>query len=117
MLSKLLKIIPVAGMVLALSLPAEAGTRLFGDSVLNLSDGFSDEITGDGPALVFLAGTQAPEELRDTVKALRKTNRIHLIRMTGPASPALQDYLQKYHLQAAATGSAALPGVQTASGN
>ena len=111
------KIIPVAALVLTFALPAQAGTRLFGDSVLNLSDSFSDEITGNGPALVFVAAAQSPDELRDTVKALRKTNRIHLIRMTGPASPARQDYLQKDQLQAAAPGSAALPGAQTAAAN
>ena len=103
------KFLSAAALVVAIALPAQAGTRLFGDSVLNLSDGFSDEITGDGPALVFVAGTQSPEELRNTVKTLRKTARIHLIRLTGPASPALQDYLQKYHLQAVAEGSAPLP--------
>ena len=111
------KFIPAAALVLAFALPAQAGTRIFGDSVLNLSDGFSDEITGDGPALVFVAGTQSPDELRDTVKALRKTNRIHLIRLTAPASPALQAYLQKYQLQAAAPGSAPLPGAHAAAGD
>jgi hypothetical protein len=105
------KFISAAALVVAFALPAQAGTRLFGDSVLNLSDGFSDEITGNGPALVFLAGAQSPDELRDTVKALRNSSRIHLIRMTGPASPALQAYLQKYHLQAAAPGSAPLPSL------
>jgi hypothetical protein len=84
---------------------AQAGTRLFGDSVLNLSDGFSDEITGDGPALVFVAGAQSPEDLRTAVKQLRKTNRVHLIRMTegtdkAADAAALQAYLGKYRLTA-----------------
>lgn len=97
-----------AMMTLALSAGvANAGTRIFGDSVLNLSDGFSDEITGDGPALVFIAGAQSSEDLRDTVKALRKTNRVHLIRMTD--APAVRAYLDKRHLAVLADGSAPLP--------
>jgi len=100
------KIFLIAG-VLALSLgTAQAAGRVFGDSVLNLSDSLSEEVTGHGPELVFVAGTESPEELRVTVQDLRKTNRVHLIRMTDGAddtanAAALRAYLDKRHLGAA----------------
>ena len=97
-----------AAMTLALSAgAAQAGARIFGDSVLNVQDGFSDEITGDGPALVFIAGTQSPDALRDTVKALRKTSRVHLMRVTDAS--AARAYLDKRKLTLPADGSAPLP--------
>jgi hypothetical protein len=76
---------------------ANAGTRLFGDSVLNLGDGFSDEITGNGPVTVLIAGSETPDELHEQVAQLRKTSRVHLIRTEG-AAPALPAYLEKMHL-------------------
>jgi hypothetical protein len=88
-----------AAMALALSAGiAQAGTRLFGDSILNVNERFSDEIIGTGPDLVFVAGTETPDELHAAVAQLRKTNRVHLIRMTGEADASLPAYLAKMHL-------------------
>jgi hypothetical protein len=85
---------------LALSVGAvQAGTRLFGDSVLNLGDGISDEITGAGPDLVLIAGSQSSYDLRDTLKSLRKDHRVHLIHATDDV--ALKTYLDRRHLAAA----------------
>jgi hypothetical protein len=96
------KICLIAGLALAVTLPAQAATRLFGDSVLIMTDGFSDEITGDGPAIVYVAGTESPDAVEAAVKQLRKTNRVHLIHMTdGAAASALETYLANRHIGAA----------------
>ena len=89
-----------AMVALALSAGAvQAETRLFGDSVLNRGDGISDEITGAGPDLVLIAGSQSGDDLRDTVKSLRKDHRVHLIHATDDV--ALKTYLDRRHLAAA----------------
>lgn len=101
------KICLIAGMTLVLSLgTAQAASRVFGDSVLTVSDHLSEEVTGQGPELVFVAGTESPDQLRAAVRELRRTNRVHLIRMTEGAddtanAAALRDYLDKHHLTAA----------------
>ena len=86
-----------ATMALALSAgAADAASRLFGDSVLNSGDGVRDEITGTGPDLVFVAGSQSADDLRSTVKDLRKDHRVHLIHADDDA--ALKAYLDRRHL-------------------
>jgi hypothetical protein len=77
---------------------AQAGSRLFGDSVLNRSDGITDEITGSGPDMLVIAGSQSADALRDTVKSLRKDHRIHLIHATDEVS--LKVYLDRHRLAA-----------------
>ena len=101
------KICLIAGVTLVLSLgTAQAASRVFGDSVLNLTDHLSEEVTGQGPELVFVAGTESPDELRAAVRELRRTNRVHLIRITeggndAANAAALRAYLGKRHLAAA----------------
>ena len=98
------KICLIAGVTLVLSLgTAQAASRVFGDSVLNRTDNLSEEVTGQGPELVFVAGTESPDELRAAVRELRRTNRVHLIRMTeggndAAHAAALRAYLDKRHL-------------------
>ncbi len=105
---KLQKAALAAMMALALSAGiANAGSRIFGDSVLNIEDHFTDEITGRGPSLVMVAGAQDPQQLRATVKTLRKNRQVHLIHLLGPADDAgaaeLAAYLARHHLPAADT--------------
>jgi len=88
-----------AMVALALSAGAsQAGTRLFGDSVLNLDAGLSDEITGSGPDMVLLAGSQSDDVLRAAVKSLRKDHRVHLIHAADEA--VLKTYLDRHRLAA-----------------
>ncbi len=108
------KICLIAGVTLALSLgSAQAASRVFGDSVLNLTDNLSEEVTGQGPELVFVAGIESPDELRTAIRQLRRTNRVHLIRMMeggndAANAAALRAYLDKRHLaEAPVAGSGA----------
>jgi hypothetical protein len=75
---------------------AQAASRLFGDSVLNQGDGITDEITGSGPDMVVIAGSQSADALRDTVKSLRKDHRVHLIHAADEV--ALKTYLDRHRL-------------------
>ena len=84
-------------LMLTTMLPAQA--RLFGDSILLQDDGFSDEISGEGPDLILIA-SPSDDANKATVKHLRRSYRVHLIHTdSNDAVATLNTYLSRRRIK------------------